>query len=367
MPTPNLPPDWVQQALRAEVKAAFGTGAALSFAQGRAAVVITAGTPRFPVSVLQSVFGEVGAGDEFETELFWQPGEVSERAAQQRACGSVLDFEAFAAQTAPLYRAWRCAVSHFPFGPIALQSAQWDERGLTIQARGHTLVFALNEWFSETSKDPFGRAVRAKLEASGLLAPDCRTPSDWFARFRQEYLSFARELIFMTDQASGGSVTVEALCRQEGLGFVTDQSRPVVLWWDANGAPHGTEASIDRPLMPALMHSEFDGVKFVIARFRWNQCPVTVLGTRSLGADFDAWFSRWFEGKSSHDGKTLIEAIHSASRPSPLPRGIGLTFTVNFGSAPVQAVVELMGVLARGAQLVALGAEPHEFSFEVAD
>jgi hypothetical protein len=302
MPTPNLPPEWVQQALRAEVKAAFGADAVLSFTEGRAAVVVTAGTPRFTLPVLQSAFGDtIAAGDELELVLFWQPVDGPERAAQQSAYGRVLDYEGFAAQTAPLYRAWRFAVSHFPFGSIALQSAQWDERGLTIQAVGHTLVFPLNEWFGETRQAPFGRAVRAKLEAEGLLASECKTPADWFARFRQEYVSLARELIFATDQSARGRVNVEVLVRQADRGFVADQLRPFVLWQDANEKIHSVEAGVDRPTMPALMHREVDGVKLVVAPFRWNRCPVTVLGIRALGADFDAWFSRWIEGKQSPD------------------------------------------------------------------
>jgi hypothetical protein len=127
MPTPSLPPEWVQQALSAEVEAAFGLGVALTFDQGRAAVVVTAGAGRYTVPMLRSVFGdEIAAGDEFVLELFWQPVDGPERASQQKAYGRVLDHEAFAAQTAPLCRAWRFAVSHFPFGPIALQSARWD-------------------------------------------------------------------------------------------------------------------------------------------------------------------------------------------------------------------------------------------------
>lgn len=364
MPTPNPPPEWVQQALRAEVKAAFGADAVLSFTEGRAAVVVTAGTPRFPLPVLLSAFGDtIAAGDELELELFWQPIDAPERAAQQSAYGRVIDYQAFAAQTAPLYRAWRFAMSHFPFGSIALQSAQWDERGLTIQASGHTLVFPLSEWFAgEISQAPFGRAVRAKLEAEGLLASECKAPTDWFARFRQEYLSFTRELIFATDQAARGRVNVEVLCQQDDSDFVADQFRTAVLWQDANEKLHSVEAGIDRPMMPALMHREVDGVKLVVAPFRWNRCPVTVLGIQALEERFNVWFARWLEGNQSPDGKTLLGVINSAGRPTSLPHGLGLTFTVNFGSAPVEAVAELISVLARGAQLVALGAEPNELS-----
>ena len=169
MPSPNLPPEWVQQALRTEVETAFGAGAALTFTEGRAAVVITAGAGRFTMPMMQSVFGdEIRTGDELEIELAWQPVDGPERAAQQEAYGSVLDFEAFAAQTEPLYWAWRFVVSHFPFGRLALQSARWDKNGMTIEVESHALVFPRTDWFGET------RPASAQRQEPGLACGGLR-------------------------------------------------------------------------------------------------------------------------------------------------------------------------------------------------
>jgi ABC-type uncharacterized transport system substrate-binding protein len=43
-----------------------------------------------------------------------------------------------------------------------------------------------------------------------------------------------------------------------------------------------------------------------------------------------------------------------------MPHGLGVELTVNFGSAPVEAALELVHALVPNAQLVTLGVAPHE-------
>lgn len=101
-----------------------------------------------------------------------------------------------------------------------------------------------------------------------------------------------------------------------------------------------------------------DGVFLSLHPFPWNKLSL------SFDADDDTkrlvrlrlWFLEWFQARHSEKSDDLSGVVHSIDGP----RKIGNTWnvTIDLGSAPTDAFVELVHVLAsRGAKNIAFGTE----------
>jgi hypothetical protein len=97
--------------------------------------------------------------------------------------------------------------------------------------------------------------------------------------------------------------------------------------------------------------------------FHWNRCIVEVLADRIDRAALIAWGTHWIdlEDLKQPDAERLKGVIHFLSPPS-YPGG-KLTFLVDFGTAPVKAVTELVQVLTIGSKSyhITLGADEPPF------
>jgi hypothetical protein len=113
-----------------------------------------------------------------------------------------------------------------------------------------------------------------------------------------------------------------------------------------------------RPLArgkPAVVATK-DGFVIEIAPFRWDAAAMTVFahGTEPDWAPLRRWFLEWFQSRHGDTAPELFGAVHSLDGPAQRGRDWG--FTVDFGSAPVACLTDLIGALAEaGAERMRLG------------
>ena len=101
-----------------------------------------------------------------------------------------------------------------------------------------------------------------------------------------------------------------------------------------------------------------DGFEVEILPFRWDAAKLTVIATQDQPnwAPLRRWFLEWFQSRYSEVAPDLFGAIHSLDGPRRLPGG--WAFRVDFGSAPVACVVDLIAALeSSGARRVRIGQE----------
>ncbi|MFM2375601.1 MAG: hypothetical protein RLZZ165_698 [Bacteroidota bacterium] len=87
------------------------------------------------------------------------------------------------------------------------------------------------------------------------------------------------------------------------------------------------------------------GCTVEVRPFAWNQCIVKVLCERFDRQALEAWAMDWLdtEDAKSKDGDGLRNVIHYLSPPSyPLGK---LAFSIDLGTAPVKALMELIRLL----------------------
>lgn len=92
--------------------------------------------------------------------------------------------------------------------------------------------------------------------------------------------------------------------------------------------------------------------------FHWNQCIIQVLCERFDRQALEAWATHWLdtENTKSYTAEGLLEVIHYISPPTyPLGR---FTFSVDLGTAPVRALMELIRLLPveKGTTRITIGA-----------
>lgn len=76
--------------------------------------------------------------------------------------------------------------------------------------------------------------------------------------------------------------------------------------------------------------------------FVWNACEFIWPSSVALGQEFEHWYERWMDLSEcrSEDDDGLGGVVHSVS--SPRARAGGWGIEVDFGSAPVEAMLELV-------------------------
>jgi hypothetical protein len=100
------------------------------------------------------------------------------------------------------------------------------------------------------------------------------------------------------------------------------------------------------PSGKSLVAMTSDGFESEILPFRWDAAELIVIATQDQPnwAPLRRWFLEWFQSRYSEVAPDLYGAIHSLDGPRRVPGG--WAFTVDFGSAPVACVVDLIGALA---------------------
>lgn len=91
--------------------------------------------------------------------------------------------------------------------------------------------------------------------------------------------------------------------------------------------------------------------------FEWNHCVIQVLCARMDRQALEAWATHWIDEEDTRnpDAEGLKQVIHHISPPTyPLGK---LTFGVDFGTAPVKAVMELIQLLQleKGTESITIG------------
>lgn len=122
---------------------------------------------------------------------------------------------------------------------------------------------------------------------------------------------------------------------------VTRGGHSLVRQFDGGAAPDGENAAL----------ATEGGFVAEIGPFRWDAADLTVFA----GADqpdwapLRRWFLEWFQSRITEVAPDLLGAVHSLD--GPWRRGRGWAFTVDFGSAPVSCLADLIAALAEAGAL----------------
>lgn len=114
--------------------------------------------------------------------------------------------------------------------------------------------------------------------------------------------------------------------------------------------PKIIEISLREPRPHAVWEGHVGEAEVEVHPFEWHACIIEALTDRFDRAAVLAWGTHWIDEEDlrEKDAQGLQGVIHNISPPSyPLGK---LTMKVDFGSAPVQAAIELIKVLSMGAK-----------------
>lgn len=93
-----------------------------------------------------------------------------------------------------------------------------------------------------------------------------------------------------------------------------------------------------------------------IMPFRWDAAELMVHSGEEQPdwGPLRRWFLEWFQSRYSEVAPDLYGAVHSLDGPRPAPGG--WAFTIDFGSAPIGCIIDLIAALAAsGARRVRIG------------
>jgi len=110
------------------------------------------------------------------------------------------------------------------------------------------------------------------------------------------------------------------------------------------------------PETESLVARTAGGFEAVIHAFRWDAAELFLLSRHGPPdwAPLRRWFLEWFQSRHSEVAPDLYGAVHSLDGPEEVPGGYA--FIVDFGSAPVACIVDLIASAeATGAQSMRLG------------
>jgi hypothetical protein len=187
------------------------------------------------------------------------------------------------------------------------------------------------------------------------------TPGELFDAIRDHFLrrfgTHLDELI-----TAGKSVAVEPAFRdatgkvvREGRLGLPARSDVIVIEEGKAAEAHLVETQTH--LSFEKFEFDWEGLRVTVRPFRWDDCHVTL--QRSRATEYEPlvkWFEKWFRESEDGDEESFLGAVHFLSDPSE--NGASTTVTVDFGSAPVEALEEFLdAVRALAASEVALGQE----------
>ena len=183
------------------------------------------------------------------------------------------------------------------------------------------------------------------------------TLSDLFAEIRSLYVrdfeSFVTEL-----KGSGARLVIEPTLRDArgNLSSLDEDPTPVRLDLVSHLEGRAEESlTVDTKEMVSFeaIHLDWGGLKVLLNPFQWQMCPILVeaAGTERMIGTIQDWFLRWFDRHEAEEGG-LKGVVHYLS--SPEISGEEVTFFVDLGSAPTEALQDLLNSVgsAKGSRLV---------------
>ena len=161
----------------------------------------------------------------------------------------------------------------------------------------------------------------------------------------------------------GAEVAPEPLARTASGSLSRPAALPLPFRRDLGVAASGRmlHPRIDTPLDPtadprptALCAGAF---ALNVTPFQWQAAELRLLGGGFIWAPLRLWFLEWTQPRKGDESPDLLGVVHSLSDPQDIPGGARLR--IDFGSAPVDCVAELLDALTRtGADSGALGLAP---------
>jgi len=176
---------------------------------------------------------------------------------------------------------------------------------------------------------------------------------------RDRYLAFFRKGI-RARRETQPSATPELLLLPDGNEQLPDLYRLYrmdLIWKNEQDQHRMNEFNLDPlPEMPAVLEGSVGNMSVVFYPVVWNAFEFRFPNIESDWAEFDRWYQKWLnlDDTNFRDSDGLSGVVHHAARPQI--EGEMLVIPVDFGSAPVNAVIELLQVLATaGVQKVEVG------------
>ncbi len=124
-------------------------------------------------------------------------------------------------------------------------------------------------------------------------------------------------------------------------------TRVDVIWGGAE-RPSIIEANVDPVSVAECLHEEPGPPVLRVFPVVWNACELRFADKVGFDDAFGRWFNRWLdpEDRREQDEDGLAGVIHSVTIPAK--RGDTWSFSVDFGSAPVDAALELLALPSLG-------------------
>jgi hypothetical protein len=129
--------------------------------------------------------------------------------------------------------------------------------------------------------------------------------------------------------------------------------RPDIMGKTGKG-PTIIEVNVE-PLVPQTTNLDGFGIPIVLLPAVWNGIEFVVDGPLPFEAKLLPWIAKWIDIDDQRyvEGQAFQSVIHNCLRPAV--RGSRYRTSVDFGSAPVEAVFELIEILKPGARSIEIG------------
>jgi hypothetical protein len=162
------------------------------------------------------------------------------------------------------------------------------------------------------------------------------------AEARDQYLHHYRAVIHRA-KANRPQAVPELLIELNAAdsGLVNRLTRVDVIWGGA-AQPSIIEANVDPPAKVECIYSAVGPPVVRAFSLVWNACEILCPEPIVLSSEFDRWFVRWLDldDAKAPDAEGLAGVIHSVTKPGRVGDKWG--FSIDLGSAPADAVLELL-------------------------
>jgi hypothetical protein len=186
------------------------------------------------------------------------------------------------------------------------------------------------------------------------------TPGELLDNIREHYLSrFSAEL---DSRAAAGTRVLTEVAFRDASGAPSSEgpydlpARSDVVVINDGKATEVLNVDTDTMLSFQPISFDWDSARVTLGPFQWNWCEVHVAGESVAAEPIVAWFRSWFRDDEDGSPGNLLGAVHFMSDPE-VDAGNHLSFAVDLGSAPVEALEELLDATrSAGANEVTVGA-----------
>lgn len=172
---------------------------------------------------------------------------------------------------------------------------------------------------------------------------------DFFTAARDRYLAFYRDGI-RTKKQQHPSATPELLLLPEGHCDDDELYRlyRMDLVWKNEAQQHKmSEFNLDPlPSLPAMLEGSVGAMSVICYPMIWNAVEFRFAPIHTDWISLDRWYRKWLnvDDDNFRDADGLAGVVHHTARP--VVEGEQMVLAVDFGSAPPNAVMELLQVLA---------------------